>query len=122
MLTSTRSPSIRYHVATETGWPSDRTDVITAGFGSCSIASASGVRGALGMSSPGRGRDHLHCATLVRRGGRQVRLGYAGDRPGSSAAADRPGAGDGRTAAPDKPFAVRRGDAPVRKGPDDLDE
>src|SRR5215208_4821966 len=31
MLTRIRSPSRRYHVATDTGWPSGRTVLITAG-------------------------------------------------------------------------------------------
>src|SRR5215217_2508894 len=42
MSTKTRSPSIRYQVATDTGCPSGRTDVTTAGLGRSSSARTSG--------------------------------------------------------------------------------
>jgi hypothetical protein len=45
MLTMRWSPRRRYHVAAETGWPSDRTVLITAGLALSSISLAESDNG-----------------------------------------------------------------------------
>src|SRR4051794_20787262 len=52
MFTSSRSPSSRYQVATETGWPSSRTVVMTAGFGCASRSRTLSGKGSLGTVAP----------------------------------------------------------------------
>jgi hypothetical protein len=54
----------RYQVATETGWPSGRTVVITAGLGLASIALACGDKGGLGTACSLRS---CQCASILGR-------------------------------------------------------
>ena len=49
MFTSTRPSSHRYQVAADTGWPSRRKVVMTAGFGLRSIATAASGSGGFDM-------------------------------------------------------------------------
>ena len=62
MFTSTRPSSHRYQVAADTGWPSRRRVVMTAGFGLRSMATAASGSGGFDMrASKVSYRDAFSC-------------------------------------------------------------
>src|ERR1700689_971244 len=87
MLTSTRPSSQRYQVAVDTGWPSRRSVVMTAGLGLRSMATAASGRGGFDTGPPSELRSRVTWHRALHRAALRP-LVHADDYLMMSAAAD----------------------------------